>query len=384
LWSAGAFWRTPEEKKAAFVKLGYCLCESSRHQVIFDGDERGTSGWVAEQVQSWTPRGNGLFLATHLGNRSLAVPMEDGTTMHVTVRSDINWAEARVPRTDVTPVPQDKPWDHQAVGKIPGMNFIASSKRSTDTVYGDNPYFVELRMSEDFSRRKVDIIPAPNKSFFQRAAARVPYDDSDRLYGAAYDGDVYEFRKTSAGWTWGHLARFQSDALRIVAGDIRGEAVDRIYVIASDMSGFSGQPATLWELSREPHHRKVVVFEPELPSGKSPILWRILQDSLSEHAALSIVSPARVVDQVQRRSKNGVCDAKCRQAVTDSLGADEFFFVKVEGPDAHLLTLYQFDARTGEQITFARGRIQDITAIPETIPMLSRKLGTNLPLADRR
>ena len=115
----------------------------------------------------------------------------------------------------------------------------------------------------------------------------------ETIFFAAEDYQLHELRKVDGRWTDAAIARFTGGCYQPVAGDARGDGVERVYTMVREVANRVGGGKTeLWELTYHPRRRVVRVTDPASPSIEPEgrrLLGELVRAELGRHGHLTVV-----------------------------------------------------------------------------------------------
>jgi len=116
---------------------------------------------------------------------------------------------------------------------------------------------------------------------------------TESIFFAAEDHQLHELRKVDGRWTDAAIARFAGGCYQPVAGDARGDGVERVYAMVREIPNYVGGGKTeLWELTYRPRRTIVQVPDPVSasiePEGRRQ-LGELVRAELGRHGHLTVV-----------------------------------------------------------------------------------------------
>lgn len=115
----------------------------------------------------------------------------------------------------------------------------------------------------------------------------------ESIFFAAEDYQLHELRKVDGRWTDAAIARFAGGCYQPVAGDARGDGVERVYAMVREVANrIGGRSTELWELTYHAGSRVVRVPDPESPSIEPEgrrLLGELVRAELGRHGHLTVV-----------------------------------------------------------------------------------------------
>lgn len=201
---------------------------------------------------------------------------------------------------------------------------------------------------------------------------------TESIFFAAEDLQIHELRKVDGHWTDAAIARFAGGCYQPVAGDARGDGVERVYAMVREIPNYVGGGKTeLWELTYRPRRTIVQVPDPVSasiePEGRR-LLGELVRAELGRHGHLTVVdersrAAARAERALMKDGSRPASSSSEAALVVTVLQVGESFSLSARLSGAGLKER-RFDSPPAERET-----------LPEAALALARRIAEEWPVA---
>jgi len=172
-----------------------------------------------------------------------------------------------------------------------------------------------------------------------QTVGRMPGSKGESIFGVGGDGLVYQYRRERGEWSRSLVSGFPGRPRWVVAGDARGDGIDRLYVVevGSDYKG------GLWELDYFGGSSPVLVPDPVssvIPADGAKLLGDLYRAELGRHGDVSVVSREGQTAAREERSLTG--------GATSSSGSEFRLRSSIESRDGKYFMSERLERADGE------------------------------------
>lgn len=269
-----------------------------------------------------------------------------------------------------------------SVGDVAGFQHFIASAVEENVFYSDSG---RIKLDGHFGAEQ-------SRPFSERgwaiAATRVRPDGRERVYLASEDRHVYELDTSSGNWSKVDIGKATGLPLHLVAGDIRGDGRNHLYV--TEAASGVAMPTTLMEYTYYQNMSVVAVLDFDAGKGRNAngdsgvggILGNLLRSELSTFGHLDIVETKNLSQVLAEREfqRSRCADDACLAHIGTRLKARATIAGTLQkGAQGFTLELRVMDNRTGRRLLSLRRQSAEEKDLLPTVKSLARECALRWP-----